>query len=162
MTPAARIRRSPIALVALVAAAVVATPALAGKCAPSGGCDDSAPRPRSGPGYENASPANASSARRENTSLTPGLEDGYVPLSRTAPPVVSPAPRPAEAAPARAATPKVESPRPATARRLEAPAPPPARAKKPAPAKVSIPNLPASPGMGTLLRVGIAAGREIS
>lgn len=162
MTLADRIRRCSLALAALLCAAALASPASAGNRNPAGGCDESQPRPKAGPRYENAAPANATSGARENTSLTPGLDDGYVPLSRTAPPVVAPAPRPADVAPARSSASKAAEKPATSARRAETPAPGPARAKKAAPAKVSIPNLPASPGMGTLLRVGIAAGQEIS
>ena len=161
MTLAAPIRRSSLALAALFAMATLAAPALAGNRTPSGGCDEPQPKPKSGASLENASPTNASGARRENTSIGPSDESGYVPLSRAAPPSVAPAPRPAEAAPAPAGTSRTEKPK-AVVRRLDAPVAPGTRAKKPAPAKVSIPNLPATPGMGTLLRVGITAGREIS
>lgn len=161
MTPAARIRRTSIALAALLSMAALAAPALAGNRAAPGGCDDTQPKPKSGPGYENAAGANATSGKRENTSVGP-TEDGYVPLSRTAIPTVSPAPRPADAGSVPVLAPRSEKPK--TARKADAPAAASARAKKaaPAPAKVSIPNLPATPGMGTLLRVGITAGREIS
>lgn len=161
MTPAARIRRCSIALAALLTMAALAAPALAGNCAAPGGCDEPQPKPKSGASLENASATSANSARRENTSIGPSDESGYVPLSRTAPPSVAPAPRPAEAAPAPAGAPRAEKPK-AVVRRVDTPAAPGARAKKAAPAKVSIPNLPATPGMGTLLRVGITAGREIS
>ena len=158
MTLASRIRRSSIALAALLSMAALAAPALAGNRAVPGPCDDAQPRSKPASSQENASTA----ARREQTSLNPTTDDAYVPLSRTAPPTVSPAPRPAEAAPAPAsATPRIEKPKPAS-RRADAAASASAKPKKAAPAKVSIPNLPATPGMGTLLRVGITAGREIS
>ena len=58
--------------------------------------------------------------------------------------------------------PRVEQP--AALRKAETPAAATSPAKRQVPprAKVSFPNLPATPGMGTLLRVGITAGREIS
>ncbi len=157
MTLASRIRRSSIALAALLSMAALAAPALAGNRAVPGPCDDAQPRSKPASSQENAA-----LARRDQTSLNPTTDDAYVPLSRTAPPTVTPAPRPAEAAPSPAsAAPRVEKPKPA-ARRADAASPASAKPKKAPPAKVSIPNLPATPGMGTLLRVGITAGREIS
>lgn len=161
MTLVARILRTSIALVALTALAGLSGPAAAGNRAVPAGCEDASAKARGNSTPESA--ANAS--RRESTSLSPSpTDDCYVPLSRSAPPVVAPAPTRAqvEAAAPSPATPRSE--KPAIARKVPAPPAAPGRARPQAPgrAKVSVPNLPAQPGMGTLLRVGITAGREIS
>jgi len=154
MTLAARIRRSLIALAGLM---VLAAPALAGNPPTPNTCDETqAVKSRSS--SESSSP----SASHRETSISP-TDDGYVPLSRTAPVTAPSAPRPAEPAGPVTVSPRVE--KPATVRKAEA-STASSRTKRTAPvpprAKVSIPNLPATPGMGTLLRVGITAGREIS
>ena len=155
MTLASRIRRSSIALAALMA---LAAPALAGNPPTPNTCDETqAVKSRS-----NSESSSASSSRRE-TSISP-TEEGYVPLSRTAP-VTAPAvaPRALEPTAPAALSPTVA--KPVAVRKADA-STAASRAKRaapaPPPAKVSIPNLPATPGMGTLLRVGITAGREIS
>jgi cytoskeletal protein RodZ len=155
MTLAARIRRSLIAVAGLMLLAVVA---LAGSPPTPNTCDETqAVKSRSS--SESSSP----SASHRETSISP-TDDGYVPLSRTAP-VATPtvAPRPLESASPATVSPRAE--KPATAHKADASAAA-NRTKRIAPAppraKVSIPNLPATPGMGTLLRVGITAGREIS
>jgi len=156
MTLAARIRLSSITLAGLLA---LAASAIAGNPPTPNTCDETqAVKSRS-----NSESSSASSSRRE-TSISPTDESSYVPLSRTAP-VTAPlvAPRPVEPAAPVTVSPRAE--KPVTARKADA-STAASRAKKtapaPAPAKVSIPNLPATPGMGTLLRVGITAGREIS
>lgn len=167
MTHAARIRRPLLALAALAVAAAIATPALAGNRGASG-CDDSSARAKGGSSLEGGTPAASAPARRDNASIEPG--EGYVPLSRNAPPAASPAPRPADTSPVPVPVLAPRADRPAAkakaTSRAEAP-PAAARRAKPGPAtsgpaKMSLPNLPATPGMGTLLRVGISAGREIS
>lgn len=162
MTLASRISQRSIALAALLLVAPLAAPAFAGNRGAGGGCDDPQPGSKSGSGVEGKSSATSSAGRRESTSPSP-TEDGYLPLSRAPQPSAPAALKPAESPAAPASAPRVEKPKPATARKAEAPAAS-NRAKKPAPApaKMSIPNLPARPGMGTLLRVGITAGREIS
>ena len=155
MTLASRIRLSLITLAGLLA---LAASAHAGNPPTPNTCDETqAVKSRS-----NSEATNSSASRRE-TSISP-TDDGYAPLTRTAP-VTAPlaAPRPVEPAAPVTVSPKAE--KPVTARKADAPTAS-SRAKRtapvPAPAKVSIPNLPATPGMGTLLRVGITAGREIS
>lgn len=159
MTLATRTPRTSIAWLVAAVAVVMVAPAHAGNRATPATCEESTARSRGNSNSEST----AAASRRENTSLEPS-DEAYVPLSRTPLPVAHPsaAPRPSEIAPAHAPTPRAE--KPAVARK--APAPPAApgrtRAQAPGKTKLSIPNLPAQPGMGTLLRVGITAGREIS
>lgn len=163
MAHAARIRRPLFALAALAVAATFAGPSFAGDRA-TPGCAESPARTKGGSSLEGAAPAASAPARRDNASIEPG--EGYVPLSRNAPPAAAPAPRPAEPSSAPVLAPRTEKPavKAKATSRAEAAA---ARRAKPGPAttgpaKMSLPNLPATPGMGTLLRVGISAGREIS
>ena len=154
MTLAARIRLSSIVAAGLITLAV---PVIAGNPPTPNTCDETqVVKSRS------SSESSSASSNRHETSISP-TDDGYVPLSRTAPVTAPSTPRPAEPAAPVTVSPRVEKPATAhkadasaTASRTKRPAPTPARAK------VSIPNLPATPGMGTLLRVGITAGREIS
>jgi hypothetical protein len=155
MSPATRTLRCTFTVLALVALA--ATAHAGGHVAP-GGCDDTALKSRGAATSESAA-GPSSSSRHENTSVGPA-EDVYLPLSRSATPVASPAQsvHPAEATAAPAA-PHAETPaaaHKAAVKHAWHPTPAPPRAK------VSIPDLPARPGMGTLLRVGITAGRELS
>ncbi len=165
MTHAARIRRPLFSLAALAMAVAFAGPALAGDRA-TPGCAESPARAKGGSSLEGATPAASTPVRRDNASIEPG--EGYVPLSRTATPSATPAPKPSETTPAPVLAPRTEKPAVKAKATSRAEAPPAAgrRAKAgPAttgPAKRSLPNLPATPGMGTLLRVGISAGREIS
>lgn len=165
MAHAARIRRPLFALAALAVAATFAGPSFAGDRA-TPGCAESPARTKGGSSLEGAAPAASAPARRDNASIEPG--EGYVPLSRNAPPAAAPAPRPAEPSSAPVLAPRTEKPAvKANATSRVATPPAPARRAKPGPAttgpaKMSLPNLPATPGMGTLLRVGISAGREIS
>jgi cytoskeletal protein RodZ len=153
MTLAARIRLSLILAAGLMA---LAAAALAGNPPTPNTCDETqAVKSRS-----NSDNSSASATRRE-TSISP-TDDGYVPLSRTAPVTAPAALHPTEPVSPVTVSPRVEKP---AAHKAEA-ATAASRSKRTAPtpprAKVSIPNLPATPGMGTLLRVGITAGREIS
>lgn len=160
MTLASRISHRSIALAALLLAAALAAPAFAGNRGAGGGCDEPQPGAKSGSGVEAKSSAASSASRHENNSPNP-TEDGYLPLSRTPQPSAPAALKPADPTPASASAPRLE--KPATTRKATAPAAS-NHAKKAAtaPVKVSVPSLPARPGMGTLLRIGITAGREIS
>lgn len=147
----ARIRR--LTLVFAAVGALVA-PVLAGeRVTPGGATDDSAPRARS---VQPTDPTPVlGSAHAPRTSITP-IDDGYAPTAKTN----SPTPKATELAPA--ATSRTQ-PNDSPARRRESATSVSRTAPKPQPrAKVSMRNLPAAPGMGTLLRVGVTAGREIS
>lgn len=163
MSRASRMLRPMLALAAFVFAVTIAAPSIAGDRGGGGTCDEAQPKPKSAPGVEASSASAPQQARRE-ASLPVPSDDGYLPLARGAQPSGSPGARPADPAapvpPTGAA--RTEEPRPAT-RKAVAPATNHHARKRTGPhAKISIPNLPAQPGMGTLLRVGITAGREIS
>lgn len=161
MTHASRSSHPLVLIAACLLVATFAVPALAGGRPPGGGCDDAQPAPKPGSNVENASSGTASAARRES-SLPGPTDEGYLPLSRAPqPPVPSALKQSEPAAPAAARSPGA----PHTERSKAVRRPQPAasnRAKKPVRGRISIPNLPAQPGMGTLLRVGITAAREIS
>lgn len=156
MLPFARIRHLSLVLAAVGA---FAAPALAGERAARGCSDDPAVRSRSNPAPEGGTGPNAPGARAPSTSINP-VDDAYAPRAPRATPA-SPGrapelnPAPAASAPA--------APVPAARKRDAASSL--GRTARPAPqrvVKVSMRNLPATPGMGTLLRVGVTAGREIS
>ena len=156
MTIVARIRQLSLVLVAVCA---VVAPVLAGeRCAPCG-TDDCPSKGRTSPASYDAGTASSPSASRASrtTSINPA-DDVYAPkaarssAASTRPTEMSPtasAPAPAPSAPParkhESATSISRAPRPSSPR-----------------VKVSMRNLPATPGMGTLLRVGVSAGREIS
>lgn len=150
MALVARIRR--LTLVFAAVGALVA-PVLAGeRVTPGGATDDSGPRARS---VQPVDPTPVlGSAHAPRTSITP-LDDGYAPTAKA----TSPAPKATELAP----TAPARNSSDAAARRRESATSVTRTPPKPQPrAKVSMRNLPAAPGMGTLLRVGVTAGREIS
>lgn len=150
----ARIRRLTLVLTAVGA---LVAPVFAGeRVTPTGGTDESGSRTRSVQPTDATAPPTLSSAHAPRTSITP-LDDGYAPAART----TTPAPRGSELAPASPATRTGSGDAPA--RRRESATSISRTPPKPQPrAKVSMRNLPAAPGMGTLLRVGVTAGREIS
>lgn len=159
MALVARIRRLSLVLAAIGA---LVAPALAGErmapgCPP--GCPDEAQaKVRSLPPPDAGSAPTAAATRAPRTSVNP-TDDIYVPK----PKVVAPAPHAAEVSPA-PATSRAPVPVPPARERKRESATAIGRAPQPGPQriKVSIRNLPATPGMGTLLRVGATAGREIS
>jgi hypothetical protein len=149
MALVARIRR--LSLVLASVGALVA-PALAGDHMAPGCPDETSAKSRSLPCTDCMSPA----ARAPRTSVNPS-DDVYTPKSKPS------AAHPADVGPAPGANHTPVSDAPAREHKREH-ATAIARAPRPAPqrVRVSIRNLPATPGMGTLLRVGVTAGREIS
>ena len=147
-----------IRFLALVLAAVCAlvAPALAGERMSPGCPDDTQSKSRSVPSVDGGSPAASAGARAPRTSINPA-DDVYVPKA-SAP---APAPRGSDVSPPQGTA---RTPAPETTVRKRQSANSIGRPQRPAPArvKVSIRNLPATPGMGTLLRVGVTAGSEIS
>ncbi len=149
------VRKSLPSLLTLVALVALVVPARAGGQA---GCND--PVKCRGGATTEAQATPTTAARRDEASVGPASDD-YLPLSRTASPAT--ASRTPEAAAALAKAPKSGTPGPAQAH-AKASSKKPARphASAPAPAKVSLPNRPARPGMGTLIRFGITMSPEIS
>lgn len=142
MTHAARTWSSTLAALAVISLATVAH-------AGGQGAPDAAARPHT------ATSTDCATGVRHETTVDPA-EDVYVPAPHPAPPVTAPATPASEHPAAPAASAKPASARPAAT-----------HASKRAPAvtphaKASIRSLPARPGMGTLLRVSITMGREIS
>jgi hypothetical protein len=159
MTLVARIRHLSLVLVAVGA---LVAPVLAGERIAPGGTDETQVKGRSIPPAAETGSCSATTpsaaARTPRTSINP-TDDGYAPKpARTS---GTAAAHPAELSPATAAPPAPASTPPARKRESATSV---SRAPRPAAqrAKVSMRNLPATPGMGTLLRVGVSAGREIS
>jgi hypothetical protein len=148
-----RIRHLSLVLAAVCA---LALPALAGERMTPGGPDDAQPKSRSIPSVDGSSPAASPGARAPRTSINP-TDDVYAPKASAS----TPAPRGSDVTPAQG-TARTPAPEPTVRKRESAASI--GRTQRPAPArvKVSIRNLPATPGMGTLLRVGVTAGSEIS
>jgi hypothetical protein len=151
----ARIRHLSLVMAALGA---LVAPVLAGEHVAPGGTDDTQVRSRSLPASSESAPSTAPASRTPRTSVNP-TDDVYAP--RPAKSSSAPSARPAELAPAPAAPPAPANAPPARKRESASTLNRPARPATPR-AKISMRNLPAAPGMGTLLRVGVSAGREIS
>lgn len=156
MTIVARIRHLSLVLVAVSA---LVAPVLAGeRCAPCG-TEDCQGKGRTSPSSYDAGTASSPSSARasRSTSINP-VEEVYAPKSGKSATASS---RPTEMSPTASAPPPAPSAPPA---RKHESANSISRAPRPnSPrVKVSMRNLPATPGMGTLLRVGVSAGREIS
>ena len=160
MKPVARIRHLSLVLVAVGA---LVAPVLAGEHIAPGGTDDSQVKGRSiPPSTETASSsscAQCASAHTPHASINP-TDDGYAPKPSRS--TSTPSSHPVELSPTTATPPLPPASAPPAHKRESATSV--SRAPRPGSqrVKVSMRNLPATPGMGTLLRVGVSAGREIS
>ena len=160
MALVARIRRLTLTIAALGA---LTAPVLAGQRM-TPGSDDALARSRNTPSTECTTPATGAASRNARTSVGPG-EDCYGPHSTPACTGTTPCTRPSELRSTASATPKPSrQEQPARSHQRNAATTNLSRTSRQAPqrSKVNVRNLPATPGMGTLLRVGSTAGREIS